>query len=484
MRRQAAKGSGPGPDAEGQEPLAALLAALRLQDAVTTFDVAVVGCGPGGLGLAAALAAQGLRVALVGQDAPWPNNYGVWADEFEALGLAGTLDRTWADAVCYFGEGREVRVGRAYARVARGALRAELARRCREPGPAGGRVEFLAGTAEEVEGGERPGVALQGGGRVAARLVVLATGAAGAGRHLRFEGDSPQVGAQTAYGIEVDVEDYPLDPELMLFMDYRRHHSGVWGGTALKIPAGEHPNAGEGNWGAHGETPSFLYAMPVSPTRVFFEETCLAAKDPLPFEVLKRRLHRRLDALGIRRGAPLDEEWSYIPVGGPLPLHTQGIAAFGAAAGLVHPATGYSVARSLTEAERVAAEVAGQIKAGRSSSPELARSYWGHLWNGEKRRQAAFNVFGMELLAAMDTATLNMFFNTFFRLPAYFWRGFLSNKLSSVDLVGFALLMFVLAPVPMKLRLVAHLVQDPSGAYLIKHYAGADAISGEAASEA
>ena len=113
MRRQAAKGSGPGPDAEGQEPLAALLAALRLQDAVTTFDVAVVGCGPGGLGLAAALAAQGLRVALVGQDAPWPNNYGVWADEFEALGLAGTLDRTWADAVCYFGEGREVRVGRA-----------------------------------------------------------------------------------------------------------------------------------------------------------------------------------------------------------------------------------------------------------------------------------------------------------------------------------------------------------------------------------
>ena len=57
--------------------------------------------------------------------------------------------------------------------------------------------------------------------------------------------------------------------------------------------------------------------------------------------------------------------------------------------------------------------------------------------NGEKRRQAAFNVFGMELLAAMDTATLNMFFNTFFRLPAYFWRGFLSNKLSSeLECVG------------------------------------------------
>ncbi len=35
-----------------------------------------------------------------------------------------------------------------------------------------------------------------------------------------------------------------------------------------------------------------------------------------------------------------EEEWSYIPVGGPLPLPDQPITAFGAAANLVHPATG------------------------------------------------------------------------------------------------------------------------------------------------
>ena len=49
-----------------------------------------------------------------------------------------------------------------------------------------------------------------------------------------------------------------------------------------------------------------------------------------------------------------EEEWSYIPVGGPLPLGSQAVTAFGAAANLVHPATGYSITRSLREAPRLA----------------------------------------------------------------------------------------------------------------------------------
>jgi Lycopene cyclase protein len=38
-----------------------------------------------------------------------------------------------------------------------------------------------------------------------------------------------------------------------------------------------------------------------------------------------------------------EEEWSYIPVGGPLPAADQPLTAFGAAANLVHPATGARV---------------------------------------------------------------------------------------------------------------------------------------------
>lgn len=46
--------------------------------------------------------------------------------------------------------------------------------------------------------------------------------------------------------------------------------------------------------------PSFLYAMPLGGSRVFLEETCLVAKPALPFAVLKRRLQRRLDAMGVK----------------------------------------------------------------------------------------------------------------------------------------------------------------------------------------
>ena len=57
--------------------------------------------------------------------------------------------------------------------------------------------------------------------------------------------------------------------------------------------------------------------------RVFLEETCLVSRPALPFSVLKRRLHRRLAAAGVRVTKVLDEEWSYIPVGGPLPSGDQ-----------------------------------------------------------------------------------------------------------------------------------------------------------------
>jgi len=91
------------------------------------------------------------------------------------------------------------------------------------------------------------------------------------------------------------------------------------------------------------------------------------AKPPLPFAVLKRRLERRLKAVGITVKKVMitlslmishrqiifclihssflthqihEEEWSYIPVGGPLPISDQSVTAFGAAASLIHPATG------------------------------------------------------------------------------------------------------------------------------------------------
>jgi lycopene epsilon-cyclase len=71
------------------------------------------------------------------------------------------------------------------------------------------------------------------------RLVTLASGQA-AGRFLKYEAGAPTVAAQTAYGIEAEVEGYndAYDSASMLFMDYRRHHSGLWDGAARHLEPG------------------------------------------------------------------------------------------------------------------------------------------------------------------------------------------------------------------------------------------------------
>lgn len=58
-----------------------------------------------------------------GHDRPFVNNYGVWTDEFRELGLEHTLEGSWQDALCYFGDGPEVRIQRSYSRC----LQIELA---------------------------------------------------------------------------------------------------------------------------------------------------------------------------------------------------------------------------------------------------------------------------------------------------------------------------------------------------------------------
>ena len=84
-------------------------------------------------------------------------------------------------------------------------------------------------------------------------------------------------------------------------------------------------------------------------------------------------------------------------------------------------------------------------------------------------------MFGMELLASLDLAATNDFFRAFFRLPDPLWRGFLASTLGSGRLVVFALATFVLAPLGIKAALARHLVTNPAGAYLIRHYLGAGA---------
>ena len=74
-----------------------------------------------------------------------------------------------------------------------------------------------------------------------------------------------------------------------------------------------------------------------------------------------------------------------------------------------------------------------------------------HPWLSPDHRvaaQAAFHVFGMELLAELDLDTTNQFFTAFFRLPAPYWQGFLASRLSSARLILFAAATFLVSPEP------------------------------------
>ena len=75
----------------------------------------------------------------------------------------------------------------------------------------------------------------------------MAAGAA-AGKFLQYESGAPTVAAQTAYGIEAEVEGYgaAFDPHAMTFMDFRRHHTGLWPSTAPKC--GQGPPAQHCKW--------------------------------------------------------------------------------------------------------------------------------------------------------------------------------------------------------------------------------------------
>ncbi|KAF3499617.1 hypothetical protein F2Q69_00043907 [Brassica cretica] len=440
-------------DEDEQSKLVDKLPPISTGEGGGALDLVVIGCGPAGLALAAESAKLGLKVGLIGPDLPFTNNYGVWEDEFNDLGLQKCIEHVWRDTLVYLDDDNPITIGRAYGRVSRRLLHEELLRRCVESG-----VSYLSSKVESIT--EAPDglrlVSCEQNTLVPCRLATVASGAA-SGKLLQYEVGGPRVCVQTAYGLEVEVEKSPYDPEQMVFMDYRDY-------TKEKIRSLE------------AEYPTFLYAMPMTKTRVFFEETCLASKDVMPFDLLKKKLMLRLETLGIRILKTYEEEWSYIPVGGSLPNMEQKNLAFGAAASMVHPATGYSVVRSLSEAPKYASVIANILKHETTTSftrhinTNISRQAWDTLWPPERKRQRAFFLFGLALIVQLDIEGIRCFFHTFFRLPKWMWRGFLGSTLTSGDLVLFAFYMFIIAPNNLRKGLINHLISDPTGATMIKTY--------------
>lgn len=438
---------------ESQSKIASKLSPIS--DENTVLDLVIIGCGPAGLSLASESAKKGLTVGLIGPDLPFTNNYGVWEDEFKDLGLESCIEHVWKDTIVYLDNNKPILIGRSYGRVHRDLLHEELLKRCYEAG-----VTYLNSKVDKIiesPDGHRV-VCCDKGREIICRLAIVASGAA-SGRLLEYEVGGPRVCVQTAYGVEVEVENNPYDPSLMVFMDYRDCFKEEFSHTEQ-------------------ENPTFLYAMPMSPTRVFFEETCLASKDAMSFDLLKKRLMYRLNTMGIRILKVYEEEWSYIPVGGSLPNTDQKNLAFGAAASMVHPATGYSVVRSLSEAPRYASvisdilgnRVPAEYMLGNSQNYSPSMLAWRTLWPQERKRQRSFFLFGLALIIQLNNEGIQTFFEAFFRVPRWMWRGFLGSTLSSVDLILFSFYMFAIAPNQLRMNLVRHLLSDPTGSSMIKTY--------------
>lgn len=404
-----------------------------------TFDLVIAGAGPAGLAVAERVSAAGFSVAIVDPNplCPWINNYGVWCDEFEAMGLEDCYDVVWNKAIVYLDSGEQGKrsLERPYARVDRPKLKRRLLERCIAAG-----VTFHIAKVDGVDHANgRSTLLCDAGVRISGSLALDATGHS---RRLVQYDQKFDPGYQGAYGITVEVESHPFDVNAMLFMDWRDDH-------LANDPEMRARNAA---------LPTFLYAMPFSPTKVFLEETSLVARPIVPFPELKARLDARMAHLGIKVKAIEDEEYCAIPMGGVLPQIPQRVVGVGGTAGMVHPSTGYMIARVLGAAPTVADAIVEQlsagadkaIDAGQQKAPKneaeataAAAAVWAAMWPVQRIRQREFFDFGMEVLLKLDLEETREFFSAFFSLSDFHWHGFLSSRLSFIELIGFGLSLFV-----------------------------------------
>lgn len=385
-------------------------------------DLAVVGGGPAGLAVAQQVSEAGLSVCSIDPSPQliWPNNYGVWVDEFEAMDLLDCLDTTWSGAVVFVDENSRKDLGRPYGRVNRKLLKSKMLQKCITNG-----VKFHQAKVINVIHEESKSLLICSDGvTIQANVVLDATGFA----RCLVQYDKPyNPGYQVAYGILAEVEEHPFDVDKMLFMDWRDSHLSK--DKELKQ--------------RNERIPTFLYAMPFSKNRIFLEETSLVARPGLPMKDIQQRMEARLKHLGIKVKAIEEDEHCVIPMGGPLPVLPQRVVGIGGTAGMVHPSTGYMVARTLAAAPIVADSIVRNLGSnGSLAGHELSEKVWRNLWPIERRRQREFFCFGMDILLKLDLPGTRRFFDAFFDLEPRYWHGFLSSRLFLPELLFFGLSLF------------------------------------------
>ncbi|MEX2626687.1 MAG: lycopene cyclase family protein [Ilumatobacteraceae bacterium] len=380
-----------------------------------TVDVAIVGDGPAGLALAAACCTVGLGVVVHGSGEPWRATYAAWRDDVPMV--PDEVFSSVTDVVDVVGARRH-RIERSYGVFANEALRAHL---LADLPPDTVRMGYVD-----------PAV-------LDAPTVMDATGVDPAVEPRSW---------QTAYGVVLPEVPVALDvaPDTVTLMDWRQPSC-----TDGDVD-------GDGN-GDGVRPPSFCYVVPVHDGWLV-EETVLAAAPAVAPAALRARLAARLGPEGpALLGGAIRSEEVRIPMGLPLPVVPRprprtrprtrsrpaggGPVPFGAAAGFVHPATGYSVAASLRAAPRVAQVIAA------------GGDVWSAVWPRPHRRARALHDYGLDALLRLDGGDTAAFFDAFFELPDERWAAYLRVDVTPREVAGVMRQVFGRAPWRVRRRLAA-----------------------------
>jgi lycopene cyclase-like protein len=340
--------------------------------------------------LAASLVARGVEVRVVAAEDPrdWKNNYAIWLDEAHAAGIDGTLRASWPFVTVRIDEARSHQLRRPYGSVDNTLLADHLL-------SAGAESSLMRGRVAQVDHDkEGARVVFESGQKVRARAFVDATGV---GAFVRRRSPA-RPAAQVAFGQLLEGADLAAFGEGALLMDFTSP--------------------------TNDRQPTFLYALPLPDGRLFVEETSLVSSPPLSVETARRRMSHRLRRLHVG-GRVIAEERCLIPMGTPLPSRAQRTIAFGAAASMIHPATGYQLAGALLAAPHVADAILGALN-DRVSPRELSRRAWESIWPADLVRVRRLQVFGMQVVASLDGDSQRTFFDAFFRAAGESWTELMS----------------------------------------------------------
>jgi lycopene beta-cyclase len=381
-----------------------------------THDVVIVGDGPAGRALGAACVAVDIDAVVVSPASAWPATYGAWVDEVGDyidcaaavmdIDVVGTPPRRRLDRRYLVFDNQRL------------ATRLDVAPRLTAHVTAVHHRALTDGHADAT-------VVTSDGQRLHGRFVVDATGP----DPQLLARRSPTAGPwyQSAYGVVVDGRP-DVGGDAAILMDWR-------------APSSE--------W---DDEPTFLYLVELGAGRWLVEETSLIRGTPMSRDQLRRRLAARVGRDLTDMAEHVEHvEHVVIPMWRGVPARHQLTIGFGAAAGYVHPATGYSVSTSLAAAPRVADAISSVLQRGDAKAGSM--TVWNAVWPDEARRARALHDYGAAALLRLPVHATQQFFDAFFDRPTSDWSSYLRVGTSATEVARVMAAVFAAVPWSVRRRL-------------------------------